>query len=172
MTVFSDFGFCLDLGDSGDADESVKFGVHVAPEKKYSEKSDVFSLGVVLFEIISLDDLSHDTLYQHNTTTLVNDRKAVATEVKQLTTQYGDMVAVIQSMLLDDPDKRWSASQAHDAFAALLSKIPVAGRGCVFLRFMASLHVSQNGARVVLLRFSRIALQCNGFCCSFCNQIF
>lgn len=47
--LFVDFGLCLDLGDIGATDEAVKYGIHVAPEKVYSEQSDIYSLGLVLY---------------------------------------------------------------------------------------------------------------------------
>lgn len=45
----ADFGLCLDLGDVGTTDELAKSSAHAAPEKVYSERSDVYALGLVLY---------------------------------------------------------------------------------------------------------------------------
>lgn len=75
----------------------------------------------MLYELLSLVDLSHDTLYAHNTTTLAAERKGVESDVRSLTVRYGDVAGVVQRMLDDNSLTRLSARQALADLDALLT---------------------------------------------------
>lgn len=135
-----DFGLCLDLGDVGTTSDSGKFGIHVAPEKAYNEKSDVYALGLVLYELLSLVDLSHDTLYAHNTTTLTAERKGIETELKSL--HHADFAAVVSRMLASHPAKRVTAAEVHKILADMLKQTVTAKKqgqfdAVVFMSFVS-----------------------------------
>lgn len=129
-----DFGLCLDLGDIKTTGDAVKHGIHVAPEKVYSEKSDVYALGLVFYgehhgfglvsdlhtELLSLVDLSKDTLYAHNTTTLAAERKDIEDDISSLDVQYSDMAQIVSRMLLQDVGKRITANEVRDQLQKLL----------------------------------------------------
>lgn len=125
----ADFGLCLDLSAAGWTDEAVKYGIHAAPEKVYSETADVYSLGAVLYELLSLVDLSHDALYAMNTTLLAQERVRVAGSLEKLplSAQFAVSGRVVADMLLANPASRPSARLVFRKLTALLGRIPAAG---------------------------------------------
>lgn len=144
-----DFGLCLDLSDIGATDEAVKNGIHVAPEKLYSEKSDVYSLGLVVYgeclswiclfilicgsELLSLVDLSRGTLYEMNTTLLSAERVRVTGQVRQvdsLLPQYEPVKALVGEMLIADPKTRPSALTVVHRISVLLGRVAGVAARC------------------------------------------
>ena len=81
-----DYGRCSYLADEHDFAGAGNYSLHGAPEPKTSFHSDVWALGVILFEVMSLNAL--DVVGERDG--LKDERTRLRTEVAALNKQYGE----------------------------------------------------------------------------------
>lgn len=87
----------------------------------------MYALGVVLYELFTLVDLSHDTLYQEETAVLASRRARVVGSLDALPEQFASLKPTLAAMLSVDPVARPTAQEVYHTTSALLDKIPDAG---------------------------------------------
>lgn len=114
-----DFGLCVDVSSPGGVAASQTRGPHVPGDEPASFKSDVYTLGLLFYEILSLVDLSRGTLYDHKTTSMI---AAVLQETKFDTdalSVYGEEKELIRAMISADAKERPTSLEVVRRLTAL-----------------------------------------------------
>lgn len=104
------------------------------------------SLGLVVYELPSLVDLSHDTLYEHNTTTLNAERLKVADDLAGLPSHFAELVPVLRCILQPEPFWRANATDRVRSLDEMIANVPWLGMAmcpCGFAGFSLMLLLQQ-----------------------------
>lgn len=124
-----DFGHCFDFGDRL-PHEIIKLGVRQPPEidgkTPYNEKSDVFLLGLVLYEMLCHERLSSYTFYEEGQDIKAHHSR-IAAALYSVAEPKKPLAQVALTMLHQDPAKRPTTSQVLEKLERLLAAIPAAG---------------------------------------------
>lgn len=140
MLKIGDFGFCINLNQEAAPTESNKNGLHQPPgvdgtlKHPWDEKGDIYCLGIVFYELLSLIDLSRNTLYARNTTSSTADyiRPFLVSHLAALEDRFAGVTDIIPKMIDDDPAKRPAAKAVVDSLRDILSQ-HARGRHALFV---------------------------------------
>lgn len=115
-----DFGLCCDLDNADAPDAIVPRGFKVAPDAQTTLASDVYALGVAVYQLFAVVDLSH--CYTSDQTTFASQLALVDEDLKSVRERNGEAANIIAQMLSTNPSARPTAKQAARAFSSLLKQ--------------------------------------------------
>lgn len=111
-----DYGRCCYLERADSLASAGNFSLHAVPETDLSLQSDVFGVGVCLFEAMTLKSLTMIASRDD----LIVEHKNIRAELDTLTAKYGSaLVSIVQKMMTESPSQRLDALNALRALGDL-----------------------------------------------------